>query len=147
MGKGERMNDLRVDHVGYLVKNVDKAVAEFEALGYALRGDVCHDEIRCADIAFIEHSGYVIELVAPCDEASVAWNLLRRNGSGPYHICYETENLKKAEALLQENGGGGVFMKIQDEQDAPALGGRKVAFFVNKNIGMVELVEKKEEKK
>jgi methylmalonyl-CoA/ethylmalonyl-CoA epimerase len=139
------MNDLRIDHIGYLVKDINKAVAEFETLGYARRGETCYDEIRRADIAFVENSGYVIELVAPRDETSSVWNLLRRNGSGPYHICYETGDLKEGENAITRNSQGRGFLRIQNEQEAPALGGRKVAFYMNRNIGMIELVEGKEE--
>jgi methylmalonyl-CoA/ethylmalonyl-CoA epimerase len=136
------VNGLRIDHIGYLVKDVNKAIAEFETLGYVMRGEVRYDEIRHVDIAFVENSGYVVELVAPRDETSIVWNLLRRNGNGPYHICYETSDSEEDIKHLVENHG---FVKTVDEQEAPALGGRKVAFYTGRNIGMIELVEKKKE--
>jgi methylmalonyl-CoA/ethylmalonyl-CoA epimerase len=139
------VNDVRIDHIGYLVKDIDKAIAEFEQLGYVRRGEVCYDEVRRADMAFIENSGYVVEVVAPRDEASVVWNLLKRNGSGPYHICYETDDIKEAESLITKMSKGEGFLRIQSEQEAPALGGRKVSFYVGRNIGMIELVEGKKE--
>jgi methylmalonyl-CoA/ethylmalonyl-CoA epimerase len=129
---------LRVDHIGYLVKDIDKAKRDLEALGYLARGGICYDEVRHADIAFFENGGYVVELVAPRDASSVVWNLLKRNGAGPYHICYETDDAEAGEVRL--NGLG--FVKTVSAQEAPALGGRKVSFFTGRNTGLIELLEK-----
>jgi methylmalonyl-CoA/ethylmalonyl-CoA epimerase len=47
------MNNLKVHHIGYLVKKLDKAKATFEALGYK-SGDITHDETRGIDICFLK---------------------------------------------------------------------------------------------
>jgi methylmalonyl-CoA/ethylmalonyl-CoA epimerase len=130
-------DDLKIDHIGYLVKDVRKSAAEFEKLGYAPKGDICRDEARRAEIAFLENGGYVIELVAPLDDSSVAWSLLKKNGAGPYHICYEVENLEITDTDLVASG----FARLVPEQVAPALGDRRVAFYMGRGMGMLEIVE------
>ncbi|MDR0596312.1 MAG: VOC family protein [Clostridiales Family XIII bacterium] len=128
---------MRIDHIGYLVKNIDRAAADFVSLGYAPRGEAQYDEARHADIAFLDNGAYVVELVAPRGESSVAWKLLKRNGVGPYHICYEASDMDEADRTLREQG----YVRMLDKQPAPALGGRAVAFYTGRNMGMIELVE------
>jgi methylmalonyl-CoA/ethylmalonyl-CoA epimerase len=129
---------MRVDHIGWLVRDIEKAAREFEALGYVRRSEPCYDAGRDADIVFLVNGGYTVELVAPKSESSVVWNLLKKNGPGPYHICYETEDLEASEAHLARAG----FVKTLAAEAAPALGGRRVAFFAGRGSGMIELLEK-----
>lgn len=128
---------LAVHHVGYLVRKMDKALARFEKLGYVLSGDPVHDESRGADIAFMEKDGYRIELVSP-DKTSNIYPLLKKTGSGPYHICYETDDLE-AEAANMEKLGYTIF---KDRQPAPAISDRaEVVFLYCAQLGMMELVQ------
>ena len=56
---------MRIHHIGYLVKNMQKAEAGFVSLGFRKIEDSCHDTYRKVDIIFMEKDGYVIELVSP----------------------------------------------------------------------------------
>ncbi len=126
-----------IHHIGYLVKNMEKAVCDFTALGYRLETDICFDEPREIDLCFMRNSEYLIELVMPKSENSVAWNLLKKNGTGPYHICYQVDHLPSAIDEWKKKG----FFEIAEPQEAVALSGRKVAFLTGRNIGMIELLE------
>ena len=55
---------MKVHHVGYLVKKLDKAAEEFEKLGFVRQGDMTNDTYRKVDILFLEKDGYVVELVS-----------------------------------------------------------------------------------
>jgi len=55
---------VRVDHIGYAVKNIDKAKKSMEALGYTFKPTI-EDTDRNIFIAFGSLDGYCIELVAP----------------------------------------------------------------------------------
>lgn len=56
---------MKADHIGYAVKNIDKAKEAMEALGYIFE-DTIKDTDRNIYIAFGNLDDLRIELVAPC---------------------------------------------------------------------------------
>ena len=127
---------MKINHVGYLVKNFPAAKAKFEALGYKASGDT-HDTLRLVDICFMERDGYVIEIVSPYDEKSVVAGMMKKYKNAPYHICYETNDFEHDVNGLIEHG----YIKWNEPLPAPAFGGRRVVFLVNHHIGMIELLD------
>ena len=130
------MPTLKIHHIGYLVKKIEKAKKSFEALGYLVEQDTVYDDIRKVDICFLVKNGYRVELVSPVSEDSVVAGLLKKYKNAPYHICYEADSPEAAYAELTENG----FAAIDTPTPAPALGGRKVVDLTSPRIGMVELI-------
>lgn len=128
---------MRIHHIGYLVKKMDKALAAFLDLGYVVTKDVVLDEFRQIDICFIEKDGYLIELVSPVSRESVVYALMKKIGNAPYHVCYETDTFEEdAKALLNQK-----YILCNEMHEAAALDGRKVCFFVHPYLGMIELAE------
>ena len=130
------MSTLKVHHIGYLVKKIDKAKASFEALGYRTEQDTIYDGIRKVDICFLQKDGYRVELVSPVSEDSVVAGLMKKYKNTPYHICYETDDYETACADLSANG----FLAIDTPTPAPALQDRRVQFFTSAVAGMIELI-------
>ena len=130
------MPSLKIHHIGYLVKKIEKAKQTFEALGYHVEQDTVRDEIRKVDICFLTKDDYRVELVSPFSEESVVAGLLKKYKNTPYHICYEADDPEAAYAELTANG----FAAIDTPTPAPALGGCKVVFLTSPLIGMVELI-------
>lgn len=128
---------MKINHVGYLVKNIDKSIEYFNILGFHVSSEVTHDEIRKIDIVFMTNDGYTIELVSPYDKDSVVSNLMKYYKNCPYHICYEVDEIESSIDELQQNG----FVLFEKPEVAPAFNGRKVCFLQSARIGMVELVE------
>lgn len=128
---------MKIHHIGYLVKKIEKAAAAFEALGYVQKGTVTHDEIRKVDILFLEKDGYRIELISPYAPDSVVAGLAKTYKNAPYHICYEAERFQ-ADMEKLESGG---YVRIDEPTVAPAIGGRRVTFFMHPAMGMIELLE------
>lgn len=128
---------MRVHHIGYLVKKIEKAEQKFGLLGFSVVKEAVYDEYRRVNISFMEKDGYVIELVAPADKDSVVSELYKKIRNAPYHICYTAENFEKDLEELLSNG----FVQIDEPCPAPAIGGKKVVFLMNAAIGMVELLE------
>lgn len=131
------MNNMKIHHIGYLVKSIEKSKSLFLSLGYDLEQDTVYDEFRKVDICFLIKDGYRIELVSPKDSSSVVGELRKKIGNSPYHICYEVESLEDAVAALAEKR----FVVWDEPHEAPAFNGKKVVFLVNGQIGMIELVE------
>lgn len=129
---------MKIHHVGYLVKNVEKAVKAAEVLGFSRCSDMIYDVDRRIHIVFAENDGYRIELVQP-DRDSEIYPLMKRYKNSPYHICYDIENEEMAaviERLSEQN-----FTLFKAPSRAVALNGN-AAFLMSLDIGMVELVKR-----
>ncbi len=127
---------MKIHHIGYLVKKIEKAAAAFEAMGYVREGGMTHDGYRRVDILFLQKDGYRIELVSPYSPDSVVAGLIKTYKNAPYHICYEVEELETAMADLEQGG----CVRIDEPACAPAIGGRRVTFLMHPAMGMLELL-------
>ena len=135
-------SELTVHHVAYAVKNIEKAIAQFELLGYIRDGEICADLSRNLNIIFLSMGQTTVELVAVLDKekpSPVDFLFSKKpyaNGM-PYHICYNTSDIAASIEELRKNG----FVVTQTSASAPAIGGRNVAFLYSSQIGIIELVE------
>lgn len=130
------MSNLKIHHIGYLVKKIDRAKQTFEALGYRTEQDTVYDDVRKVDICFLVKDGYRIELVSPVSPDSVVAGLIKKYKNAPYHICYETDDFETALAELTAGG----FLAIDTPTPAPALNQRRVVFLTSAAAGMIELI-------
>lgn len=130
--------DLKIHHIGYLVKNIDKAIEKFKQLGFKCVSETTCDEIRYIHICFMEKDGYVIELVSPYDSNSVVSKLMKQYKNSPYHICYLTDKFEETCIALQTGGG---YVMVNNPLPAPALEGKRVVFLISHISGMIELLE------
>ena len=127
---------MRIDHIGYAVKNIDKAKKSMKALGYAFEPTV-EDKDRNIYIAFGELDGYRVELVAPMGEGSPVDMHLTKIGPTPYHICYKSSNIEED----IENLKGSRFKVSVPLAPAIAFGGKRVVFLYSLSVGLIEIVE------
>ena len=131
---------MKAHHVGYLVADMNNALKEFLNLGYEIEQEVMHDSLRNINICFVRNNGFLIELISPCEGCKSFAALSKRIGNAPYHICYfpDKDDAFDAatEALQQKN-----FLMVQPPETAPTLGGRRVAFMFNPEIGLIEILE------
>ena len=124
-------------HIGSLTSDIDSAERAFSILGFIFTKRI-FDPIQAVDLSFGKNSsGILIELVQPQKDSQVE-KLLKRNGSGPYHICFEVDSISKQEKQLKQNG----FICVKKPQKAIAFGNRLVSFYFSSIHGLVELLEK-----
>lgn len=130
---------MQVHHVGYAVKDIQKAIKEFEELGYEKKSYV-EDKERNVFIAFMKNGEEVVELIAPVINGmkTALGDILKKKGPGPYHICYCVDDLEKTIQEMQKNK----YIIVVPPQEACAIGGKKVTFMWNKTLGLIELVER-----
>lgn len=128
---------MTIHHIGYLVKELEAARAEFLKLAYELSGPVTFDPARGVDICFMSKDGYTVELVSPRDADSVVYALLKKYRNTPYHLCYVSQNFAAEVDELCQNG----YTLIDEPLAAPALAGRRAAFLMSYAIGIIEIVE------
>lgn len=130
--------DFKIHHLGYAVPDVQDGIETFSALGWAVDSEVTDDLSRNVRIVFLRKGPDVVELVAPLAKPNPIEKVLSVGVGAPYHICYEVDSLPDAERQLKSNK----FMPFIRPAPAPALDGRRVEFLFNKEIGIIELVER-----
>jgi hypothetical protein len=129
---------MKIDHVGYAVKKIDRAESSLEKLGFVFE-PVVEDTIRNVRIAFGIKDDYRIELVAPLDNKlkSPVDQYLSNSSGTPYHFCYQSENFEKEIEELEKQG----YKVIIPPKPAVAFGGKSVVFLMNLGFGLMEIVE------
>ena len=138
---------MKIDHIGYLCNDINKSIQIFMALGFKQESIVFKDNLQNSDnkarnvfICFIRNGETRIELVSPIDETSDVYSTIKRQGEGPYHICYQVEILEDSIQKLKQSG----WMVLKRPAKAMALGNKRVAFLFKSGAGIIELVETEE---
>ncbi len=130
---------MKINHIGYAIKRIDRAINAFEKLGFSF-GSIVDDTDRNVKIVFGEKDGYKIELVCPLDrncKSPVDQYLVSTLGT-PYHICYESEEFDCDIENLKKQG----FKVVIEPKSAVAFAGKRVVFMANIGFGLMEIVEK-----
>ena len=129
---------MKINHIGYAVKKIDRAAEAFKRLGFAF-DPIVDDVDRNIKISFGENDGYRIELVSPLDQGkpSPVDTWITSAVGTPYHICFESENFFSDIEELENQG----FKVIIPPKPAVALGGANVVFMLNLGFGIMEIVE------
>lgn len=138
---------MKIDHIGYLCKDINKSLELFLQLGYCQETQVYEDNVpdgnnkaRNVFICFLRNEASRIELVSPINEDSDVFATLKRQGEGPYHICYQVKNLDESIQGLKTKG----WMILKRPAKAMAFDYARVAFLFRSGVGTIELVEMKE---
>lgn len=129
----------RTHHVAVLVKDIEKATHSYVTdLGYEIKSEVFHDFIQTAFVRFLSLPGDtgLMELIAPDGPDSRLVNALKKGG-GVNHICYEVPALEDAMNTLRDRN----YVVIHAPEVAVAFNGRRIAWLMNRDYLLVELVE------
>lgn len=128
---------MRIDHIGIVVRNIQKALAVYEAaLGLPLK-EVIRVPEQQVEVAFLPIGESNIELVQPTSDDTGIAKYLEKRGEGIHHICVEVEDIEKALDQLKAHG-----VQLIDEEPRRGAHG-SVAFIHPKGAHgvLVELVE------
>lgn len=132
---------MKLHHYGYAVKSIEKALTEFEKLGYIAQSEIIIDPIQGVKLLFLNNgSDHLIELVSPIDKEieSPITKILQKNGATLYHICYEVENMEESVNNLKSNR----YVVVLNPTPAVAFDNRRICFLYNPNLGLIEILEK-----
>lgn len=129
---------MNINHVGYAVKRLDRAMKSFEQLGFSFHA-IIEDKERNVRLVFGMKDGYRIELVCPLDEKkdSPVDQYLTNFFGTPYHICYESRDFEEDIEELKALG----YKVIIEPSPAVAFNNKRVVFMVNSGFGLMEIVE------
>ena len=135
---------MRLHHIGVAVGDLSTAAQHFEgALGYEILSEVIHDPVQTAYCQFLKLPGHppYLELVAPDGEKSKLAGALKRGG-GLNHLCYAVPDIEAACARLASRN----MILIQTPLPAVAFPDRRIAWLMDENRLLIELVEEGEDR-
>lgn len=119
------------------VKDLDATASLYEQGGYKRSASI-FDSIQNVTICWLtKENTPTVELLAPVDEKSPVNKTLEKNGVTPYHTCYIVPNIDEAALQLRKQR----YVMVSKPAEAVAFCGSRVAFFFNKAVGLIELVE------
>jgi methylmalonyl-CoA/ethylmalonyl-CoA epimerase len=126
-------------HIGIATINIDLTAKKYNLFGYEIVSEKIFDPIQNVFISFMEKDGSPrVELVAPVNNDSPILNIIKKNGTSPYHFCYEVEDISKEVDRLKKLK----FILISKIVPAVAFDNRLVCFLYNNEAGLIELLNK-----
>ena len=144
------LSNWKFDHIGVAVPEIEGTAAVYKAAGYTQTEPV-YDPIQNVDICFLTKEGMPkVELLAPphththththtgAEGNSPVQQILDKIGVTPYHTCYEVENIEDAVAELRKMR----YIVVRKPEPAIAFDNRRVCFLYNKQVGLIEIVER-----
>jgi methylmalonyl-CoA/ethylmalonyl-CoA epimerase len=126
----------RIDHIGFVVADVDQAVAFYgQAFGLTAWERIAMPERHIA-VAVSPMGESLIELLAPTSDEAAFAKFLRERGPGMHHIAYRVDDIHAALAELQRRG-----VPLIDREPRPGIHNTLVAFVHPKAGGQGVLTE------
>lgn len=132
------LKDCTFHHIGYAVNKIDDTAQFYLNAGWN-KTETILDPIQKTNIAFLQKDGFpTIELVAPVDDKSPICNILKKNGTSTYHVCYSVENIDEAIIELRKQR----YMPLFKPVNAVAIDNHRICYLMHPQVGLIELVEK-----
>jgi catechol 2,3-dioxygenase-like lactoylglutathione lyase family enzyme len=130
---------LGVDHVAVTTRHFDQTVADYLSLpGTRIERGPGWNPTQRVDFAFVSlGSGLTVEVLGLRPDVDSPIEEHVRRGGGAYHLCYIVQDIDAALARVKEARGKLVVPPTPDV----AFNGRRIAFFMHRAHGLVELVE------
>ena len=129
--------EFKFHHIGVAVNDIEATSSAYEQGGYHRSASI-FDPVQNVNICWLTREGYpTVELLAPVDEKSPVNKTLEKNGVTPYHTCWIVPNIEEAALKLRKQR----YVMVSKAAEAVAFKGSRVAFFFNKSVGLIELVE------
>ena len=129
--------EFKFHHIGVAVNDIEATASVYEQGGYHRSASI-FDPVQNVNICWLTHEGCpTVELLAPVDKTSPVCKTLEKNGVIPYHTCWIVPNIEDAAQQLRKQR----YVMVSKPAEAVAFKGSRVAFFFNKSVGLIELVE------
>ncbi len=127
-----------IDHIGIVVKAIEKAISQWEnTFGYSRYTNVIENTRQKVKVTFMKKdNSMLVKLIEPVDESSPVYQFAQRGG-GFHHLCFRTTNMAAKIDELKKNGA----RLIVPPQPGEAFDNEEIAFLLtNQNI-YFELME------
>jgi methylmalonyl-CoA/ethylmalonyl-CoA epimerase len=128
---------MRLHHVGVITGDLKGSTNFYAILGYTA-SPIYADPLQKARIVLMQKAHEpLIELIAPDSPESPAASWIQRITVGPYHTCYEVDDLEAVVAFLRHHRLFPVIKPVP----AVAFNMRRVIFLWGESSGLLELLE------
>jgi len=131
--------DLRMHHIGVLVKDIPQAAEEFVSrLGYVIESEIIDEPEQTARVQFLRQPGstFWLELITPDRPDSKLSRALAKS-PGLHHLCYEAEDIERVCAQLRQES---MFI-VASPTPSEAFEERSIAWLMDRAGLLVEIVE------
>lgn len=126
----------KLHHIGIATKCMEQTILMLRLFGYS-EGDIAFDEAQNVNVCFLTHEANpMIELIGEADDKSPIKNLLKKNGTCIYHVCFEVEDMDSAINKMRKDGYIPTCSKRQSLID-----GKEVIFFYHPDSCLIELLD------
>lgn len=130
-------DDFKFHHIGYATDNLEETKIFFSGLGY-IPGEVIHVPSQKVKVCFLNKFDHPqIELITSAAIDSPIENILKKCGSGPYHLCYSVKDMKLAVEYLKKEK----FVILNRPVISNAIDDQLIIFAYKKGLGLIEIVE------
>ncbi|MGD0090760.1 MAG: VOC family protein [Planctomycetota bacterium] len=133
---------MTLHHVGCAVRSIERALAYYtRVLGFTQVTEPLTVDSQHVKVCFLEASSdkgrMYLELVEGVGAGSPVAGLLEHTGGGPYHLCFEVDDLDAGIKWLRSQG----FFRLT-RFELPAHGLRRFAFMLTPDRQLMELCER-----
>jgi methylmalonyl-CoA epimerase len=132
---------LGLDHIGVVVKDLQKAIGVLEQLSLAVGEKETIEHLKVA-VAFFQVNGNRIELISPLTEHHELTKHMKEHGEGLHHIAFKVEDMNESVENLKKRG----IRIAQGRPRGKGHGGKEIAF-LNEEDTCGMLIELCQEKK
>lgn len=130
---------LKLDHLGIAVANLDEAIRVYKTLGLSCSQveTVLEQKVRTSTLPLGETN---LELLEPTEANSPIGKFLATRGGGIHHLALQVENIEEKLLVLKSLG-----LRLIDETPRIGLGGSHVAFIHPQSTfnTLIELVQRR----
>lgn len=124
---------MRMHHIGFVVRNIDKYIATLPDTQIEKTID---DPVQNARLSLCRlGDGPFIELIQPLSPSAFTWAHLERSGEGMHHMCYEGLSESGVNELIRQRR----MLKVLGPVDA-ILFDRPVVFVVTRARALLEFL-------
>jgi len=128
-----------LQHVGIAVWELDVGLRKLESVGWTCGESIERDEEQGVVMALSgAPGGTQLELIAPLRGDAPCVGFLRRDGEGPYHICWRVSDVR--EMLTALDGNSIDYAAIDSGRESALFPHEEHSFVVVSGIGLVEFL-------
>lgn len=133
------MLNLEFDHLGIIVKSIEKSILWYQKLGYAIEGKIFEDHLQQMRGIFLnKKSSPCIELIEDLSDSKVLAKLINSQNGKIYHLAYRVERLEENLPQLLEELNVRILSPIK-----AGTFFKKICFVFSSEAQIIELVEYK----
>ena len=98
-------SNLKFHHIGIATVDLTQTAKLLELFGYKPKGEKKIDHLQNVEVLFLSSKNMpLLELLGGVNDQSPIMNILKNNGTTPYHICFSTSSIDQAIDELRQDG-------------------------------------------